>query len=348
MVPPAWTQWPHYPMTEPERGDDWGASYVAALYRDRWGTTPGVIWLVWDPSRVAAYVQSPEIQALSVRIWTYSAIDAPNRNATVGGPAAYALQQADRVIAYGRWGSTIIKPVRTAPVPYLPHGLDPAAYAQPLDDDDRAWQRAQLGRYYLPGMRVVGCVATNQPRKDLGLYFQTLAELKARGHAIYGWLHTDVLVKAWAIAQLVEDCGLQRQITVTTREWADADLARLYRLCDVTVAPGLGEGFGYPIVESLASGVPVVHGDFGGGRELIPKQEWRFPVREIRLDGIYAQQRPVFRPEDVANAIERVWDLEATIGQATLAAYCRGSIAHLSWASLAPRWLQWVRQGVQV
>ena len=147
--------------------------------------------------------------------------------------------------------------------------------------------------------------------------------------------------------QLVEDCGLAKRVTVSTDILSDRQLALIYQACDVTIAPGLGEGFGYPIVESLAAGVPVVHGEFGGGAELVPKIEWRFPMRERRLESVYALQRPVFKAEDVANAIERVWAWRDAVGAQTAAAYCRGSVAHLEWRTLWPRWYQWVRQGLE-
>jgi hypothetical protein len=81
--------------------------------------------------------------------------------------------------------------------------------------------------------------------------------------------------------------------------------------------------------------------------ELVPKVEWRFPVRERRLESVYALQRPVFRAADVANAIERIWRWREAVGEATVRAYCRGATAHLSWSSLWPRWYSWIKQGLE-
>jgi glycosyltransferase involved in cell wall biosynthesis len=334
--------WPVVPMPEEVRAADWGCRFVYEMWWQKWGATPGILFLIWDPGRVAAYsaFQAP------VQKWAYTALDAPNRIDSIGGPAGAALAQCDRVLAYGRWASTVIKMVRADSVPYLPHGLFVAPYAPETTVEEQAWVRVQLGPHVGSESLVVGCVATNQPRKDLGLFFQTLSELVARNHKVYAWLHTDVMVKAWSVLQLVDDCGLAKRVSVTTGELTDRQLALLYQRCDVTIAPGLGEGFGYPIVESLAAGTPVVHGDFGGGRELVPKIEWRFPVRELRLEGVYAQHRPVFRPSDVANAIERVLSWRAQVGPAVVDAYCRGSVAHLDWTALWPRWRSWLAKGL--
>jgi glycosyltransferase involved in cell wall biosynthesis len=340
-IPPLWHAWPHVPMSEAQRADDWGATYVEALWQDLFGQEPGILWVIWDPSRLLGYARLQ----IPVQKWTYPAIDSHNRNGVIAGPAAWALSQFDRIIAYSRWSSQILQPIYS-PMPYLPHGLTLTTYQDPATAEEQAWVRAQLGPFYRQ-QQLVGCVATNQPRKDLGLYCQTLAELKARGHQVFGWLHTDVLVKAWNVHQLIDDCALGKAIRVTTGEYTDRQLALLYQACAVTIAPGLGEGFGYPIVESLAAGTPVVHGEFGGGQELLPKREWRFPVREIRLDGHYGLQRPVFRPEDVANAIERVWKWQDQAGRETVRAYLQGTVTHLDWTYLGPRWVEWVKRGLE-
>jgi glycosyltransferase involved in cell wall biosynthesis len=340
-VPPVWQGWRHFPLDERiHRGEDWGAGYVEALWRSVFGSRPGILWLIWDPSRLVYYqgFNAP------VQQWGYPAIDAGNRNETIGGPAGEAVARLDRVIAYGRWASTIYKTLREGPVSYLPHGIDLETYR--YAGWGPAWAREQLGAQLKRDDLILGCVATNTPRKDLGLYFQTLQVLQERGFKVFGWLHTDTMVKAWSVVELVETCGLARRVMVSTAPYTDQQLAALYAACAVTIAPGLGEGFGYPIVESLASGVPVVHGDCGGGRELVPKLEWRYPVRETRLEGIYALRRPVFRAEDVANAVERVLDWQREVGPETAAAYCRGSVAHLEWSALWPRWYKWIKAGL--
>ncbi len=343
---PYWQSWRHVPMGEAERGEDWGAGYVGEVWQSLWGSQPGILWVIWDPSRLAAYT-GYEPLLRRAQVWSYPAIDAPGLSGGITGPAGDALARADRVIAYGRWASQVIKSTRPEAVPYLPHGIDAVTFGQPITAEEYLWTQTQLGPHVGRSDIIIGCVATNQARKDLSLFFRTLVVLRDRGVKVHGWLHTDVLTKAWSIVQLVEDLGLQRQVTVSTRPYTDRELACLYQRCSVTIAPGLGEGFGYPIVESLAAGTPVVHGDFGGGRELVPRLEWRFPIREMRCEGVYALLRPVFRAEDVANAIERVWRWQEAFGEDTWRAYCRGSVAHLEWGQLWPRWRSWIRSGLE-
>lgn len=332
-----WAQWPVYQLsTLPE---DWGAETVAKLWAERWGDQPGIVFSVWDPMRVFALSRTRGPWDL----WGYFPIDAHAAGGRLSGPSGSAVAQYNRVLGYGRWGATVLRSVRSEPVAFLPHGISPEVWNTAVDIEGR------LGYRYKPDRLLIGTVASNQARKDWGVVAQTLAELKARGHAVYGWWHTDRLVgPAWSLVQLVEDCGLARQVTITTEQdrLRDADLAGLYQACTVTLAPGLGEGFGYPIVESLASGTPVIHSTYGGGAELVPRPEWTIPVRAWRLESPHALQRPVYLAEDFANAIERAVEWRAGVGPAVCREYCQGAVAHLAWPALWGRWRSWFRQGL--
>lgn len=336
-IPPVWTAWRHVPL---DRADDWGARAVQAIYRSIWQDQPGILFAVWDPSRLYPYTQLD----LPVQKWAYVAIDAANAWGGVGGPARDVLQQFDRVLAYGRYGAEVIKrSLEGRPQQWLPHGLSVGTYST-VPDPQIAAER--LGPHAI-GKTIIGCVMANQPRKDFGLLFHMLRILRDRGLNVYLWLHTDILVKAWSVQQLVEDFGLAKLVTVTGigEAVSDASMAAMYHACQVTVLPSLGEGFGYPIVESLAAGVPCVHSSCAGGETLVPRSEWKVPVREHRLESVYALLRPVMRAEDCANATMRAlrWaEVEGEVGKA----YLKGTVAHLDWSALWPRWHSWFRQGL--
>lgn len=340
-TPPVWHGWRHFSL---DRRDDWGASHTAEYYRDLFGSEPGILFVVWDPARLFHFAGLD----LPIQLWSYPAIDAHNVNWQIGGPALAGLQRADRILGYGRYGAKILKnSLPSWKQQYLPHGISLGTYQTPATPDEQAWVRSILGPQFRESMILLGCLATNQPRKDLSLFTQTLRILRDRGQSVYGWLHTDVLVKSWAVQQLIEDFGLQKVLTVTLDNFTDRQLAVLYQTCAVTIAPAIGEGFGFPLVESLAAGVPVIHGDFGGGAELVPKTEWRVPVRATRLESVYALTRPVFYAEDFANAIQRALRWREQVGDQLCRSYCQGAVAHLEWGYLQKYWQSWFRKGLQ-
>jgi alpha-1,3-rhamnosyl/mannosyltransferase len=97
------------------------------------------------------------------------------------------------------------------------------------------------------GAPYVVTVATLEPRKNL----QVLVE----AHRLLGG---DVLLaivgaEGWGEQPLLDDPRIRRLGYVS-----DEELARLYRGADVAVYPSRFEGFGIPVIEAMACGIPVV------------------------------------------------------------------------------------------
>lgn len=55
--------------------------------------------------------------------------------------------------------------------------------------------------------------------------------------------------------------------SITYSSVKDVTLKKLYNACDVLISPSLEEGFDIPVIEALASGLPVVASDIGVHRE---------------------------------------------------------------------------------
>lgn len=315
-----------------------------------------VVLMIMDPSRcydlTRRRLEGEKAEALPpCHFWGYFPIDSENVRGAISGPAAEAVKACDRVLAYTKYGAEVLKRTlargSARPVPYLPHGLEPVFRpGVPLEAADEGfaqWRQALQGGS--PDAVVIGCVATNQPRKDLSLLFAAGSLLRGRGVPVAIWLHTDKLTNAWDIGQLTVDFGWPRPLVcVSTHELTDEQLAARYCASTVTLAPGLGEGFGYPIVESQACGVPVVAVGWAGGVELVPDPRWLVEPAAWRLEGTYAIKRPVVNPEDVAAAL--VGAIEDAKRPDTRG-YCQGAVGYLHWGQLWPRWYTWVWKGLQ-
>src|SRR5207244_869527 len=124
------------------------------------------------------------------------------------------------------------------------------------------------------GQVALGCIMTNQPRKDWGVLLGAVAEIRRDRPTmkLRVLCRTDDLFLHWNIPALIDDYGLtDGTVEVALGQLPDEELSWWYSACDLTVLPSLGEGFGYPIVESLACGVPCVHVNYGGGAELVKR-----------------------------------------------------------------------------
>src|SRR5881396_1652215 len=119
------------------------------------------------------------------------------------------------------------------------------------------WRRADAAFVVLHGGSTV-------ERKNVPLVIQTVARLRTEADAyllqVGGRFSNDQ-------QQLIERLGLRR--FVRTVPLADeSTLRRAYRAADVLLFPSLYEGFGYPVIEAFASGLPVVTSGAGGLKEV--------------------------------------------------------------------------------
>lgn len=323
---------------------DWGVEALQHAYREHFGDRPGILLSVWDPGRCLGLLTP----GVPVERWGYFAVDAMNLDGGISGPAGDVVEGYDRVLAYTHFGARVMRRRRSEEVWHLPHGIDTDLFSFEAAEatlEQRARTAQLMGAYVMPETPIIGCVATNMRRKDLGLYFQVLQILREFYRIpVHGWLHTNREVSdAWSVPQLAEDTKIGTALTVTL-SLTDEELAGMYSRCALTIAPGLGEGFGYPIVESQACGAPVVHGDYGGGAELI-RPDWRVKPRMFRLEGPYALQRPVFDPNDWAAKVAAILQMPDA------RQYSRSEVRepirnHYDWRAVWPQWRRWVEEGL--
>ncbi len=97
-------------------------------------------------------------------------------------------------------------------------------------------------------------VGTLHPRKNYGRLLQALTRLPARFQLVIagkkGWLYAE-------IQEAIENLGLGPRVRLLDYVPA-ADLPPLYSGASLFVFPSLYEGFGFPVLEAQARGVPVV------------------------------------------------------------------------------------------
>src|SRR4249920_347513 len=135
--------------------------------------------------------------------------------------------------------------------------------------DSAALERVRA-RYGLAD-RIILYVGTIEPRKNLPTLIEAFAERRRSGelsHQLvcvgpYGWLSR-------GIDEQIRRCDVAGAIKFTGYVPFE-DLPALYSLAEMFVYPSMYEGFGLPVVEAMACGVPVITGrtaalsEIGGG-----------------------------------------------------------------------------------
>lgn len=217
--------------------------------------------------------------------------------------------------------SDVIDAFGTSPerVVVTPLGVDPRFRPASAESIETVRNSYALERPY------VLAVGTLEPRKNLPMLLRAFAALhKEIPHDLVlagpgGWLMDD-------IEQSISESGIQGRI----RRLGFADdgsLVALYSGADLVAVPSLYEGFGLPVIEAMATGVPVLTSNVsslpevaGDAAILIDPTNLESMIEGIRRGLRSEDLRSRLREAGPARAAQFTWERTAT---KTLAAYQR-------------------------
>jgi glycosyltransferase involved in cell wall biosynthesis len=163
------------------------------------------------------------------------------------------------------------------PMSYLPHCVDTAVFKPPAD---RAEARKELGT---PGDFVIGIMAANSDGIRKGFQVQMAAFQRFAKRHKDGYLALFTVadsVNGLPLAQMAADMGVSdRVVFMPTYEQVcgmapEEMMAAWYGSLDILSLCSYGEGFGVPLIEAQACGIPVVATDGSAMTELARDAGW--------------------------------------------------------------------------
>jgi mannosyltransferase len=187
----------------------------------------------------------------------------------------------------------------------IPHGVDTGVF-RPAD---KVTAKVRVG---VAGRFVVGTVAANQQRKNLPALVRAFAEFARDKEDVILYLHTQIAPGGyWDIEALVRRFGVEPKTRATLnldprRGVSDETLATVYNAFDVFALPTMGEGFGLPILESQACGVPALVTDCSACSELVPDAFCRVRVKDTLIMARNVEQAIVDEAE-LARRMNRLY-----------------------------------------
>jgi len=241
---------------------------------------------------------------------------------------------------YTQWDSDLLQKTNGFVAPHLPHGTDTKIfYPRDRQEMRKTFVGTVTGGQPMPmkdDVFLVGICATNSQRKDWSLGLEVCGELLKRGVNVGVWAHTNKVQGHWDITGLAKAYGLDGRIIPTVTDLSDEQMAEAYCACSATLGIG-SEGWGLPLAESLACGIPCVTMDYAGATEFVPR-EYRVNPIGFYAEGWYAHRRPVFKVSEWAYRVQEAvsnWDYSVSALR-----------PEFTWDGCWPAWKKWLEEGV--
>ncbi len=242
---------------------------------DEWGND--VIGIHTRKTRAELVVTLLDLFVLNTEIW--SKLDAPWAawvpvdSFTLGDFTIERLAHVDYPIAMSNFGAKQMSDAGKPPVATIYHGVDTDTF-KPMDKYEC---RRLLG---IPeDMYLVGMVMANKGnRKQFPLQLLAVKQWADKNPDldVRVYLHTEPTAHmgGYDMRALVNKVGLEGKVFSTNQYDASvvpmtmSAMARVYNSFDVLMNCSTGEGFGVPIIEAQACGVPVITQDFSAMPEI--------------------------------------------------------------------------------
>ena len=170
------------------------------------------------------------------------------------------LPLADSVWVPSTWGqeTLIVHGIDSDRVAVVPEGVDTDqfhSYARP-SNLGRPFRFLFVGKY--------------EQRKSCNEVIQAFARAWNNNPTVELIIKTNYFVGHGQTQQDLEKYIQDQGITNVRVFWGEAEnLTDFYRNCDVFVLPSKGEGWGLPIIEAAASGMPIISTYYSGHREYL-------------------------------------------------------------------------------
>ena len=304
----------------PGLGPDFGGEYLPDHANHWFDGEPGMVFTLMDvwvlPNTLAG--------KLNIVSWTPVDHD-PIQQQVVQYFATGAIP-----LAMSRFGQRQLEGALKFDEPplYCPHGIDTDQF-QP---GERARSRELMG--LSEDVFLVGMVAANKgrspSRKGFQQAFEAFALFRDKHPEAHLYLHTCAdprVADGENLFAMLRACGIDphecvgwaNPYKVNFLPYTPAEMRMIYSGLDVLLNPAMGEGFGIPVLEAQACGVPVIVTDHSAMSE-VGRVGWQ--VEHGRFFTGHNSWQAVAEVEDIVEALGRCHELPKA-GRVEMAAAAR-------------------------
>jgi len=229
---------------------------------------------------------------------------------------AQRLRTAFHVLPFGPHGAKMLKEAGISNYSIVPHGIDtevfrPLAGVAKLEDGtvlDRAWFKSHVQAQ--EDTFVIGMVAANRGgRKNIHRVIAAFAKFNKEVSNSRLVLHTAStspdgidLIKYANIHGITDNLSLTPTLRYVLG-LTPPEMAALYNAFDILANPSSGEGFGLPIVEAQACGIPVITTNFSAMPEVTGVGRVIEPVSHDLVGAPHWMHQATVKDDDILEAM---------------------------------------------
>lgn len=223
------------------------------------------------------------------------------------------LKAVDMPIAMAKYGQKQVKKMYDINAEHIPHGVDTKNY-YPLSQEEKLKLKEKWG---LKDKFVIGTVARNQGRKMLDRTIKAFALYSKMNPNAVLLLHLDPNDNAapYPIQALIQRYDIGRKVFYTGVNFFNGfsykQMNEVYNTMDVFLLTTSGEGFGVPLIEAQACGVPVLATNYTTTRELVLEPNTGLGINLV--DTMTEENPDVHCDEIIDGTITGSWAVERGI-----------------------------------
>jgi glycosyltransferase involved in cell wall biosynthesis len=237
------------------------------------------------------------------------------------------VRNADISVVPSLISYNMLKHLKHKNIKYVPHGVDTKVF-KPATEEEKIELRKEMN--IKPETFVIGMVAHNQYRKFINRLLDAFSLFHTKNPDSLLILHCSPKdITGWDIPIILKDRGMLNCVLFTDKaskgvgdvQVPETEMRNFYCIMDVHALSTGGEGFGVPLVEAMACGIPNVATAYttpneffceeiiepDGSKKLVPERGFPIPYTEVEIHhtgGIWAK---IGIPE-MATAFQQIKD----------------------------------------
>lgn len=257
------------------------------------------------------------------------------------------LDSCFEIVAMCKYGENLLGQNNYNNVRTIYHGVDTNIYKPPLYSKEEA--RTLLG--YEENSFVITMVAMNRTgRKDIPRQLEAVAKFRKNNptsniklylHTLAGQPDGDRLLDIIQYLKLDDIVRLpnERQYYLG---FPEEEIAKIYQASDVLLAASNSEGFGIPIIESMACGTPVIASKTTSMSELLsPTPEFLVNPIDTHWVGTIPSQVHIIDRDDIVSKLQLAFDSDLKSYQEKLSQYAKETF---DWKEkIIPQWIDFYK-----